>query len=115
MVPKILMPLRAVLTEQKFAKLVRLHTLQKLGQKCGKERIVWCRDKGLSCFEKTCGQEAERIRKKFIKLFKNVFNLNIVCEINLKPLNFLDLKLKTYQLVNMNHTASLMISHYASV
>ena len=93
MVPKILMPLRAVLTEQKFATLVGLHTLHKLGQKCEKERIVWCRDKGLSCFEKMCGQEAERIRKEFIKSFKNVFNLNIVCEINLKPPNFLDLTL----------------------
>ena len=93
MVPKILMPLRAILTEQKFARLVGLHTLHKLGQKRGKERTVWCRDKGLSCFEKTCGQEAQRIRKEFIKLFTNVFNLNIVCEINLKPLNFLDLTL----------------------
>ena len=111
MVPKILMPLRAILTEQKFARLVGLHTLHKLGQKCGKERIVWCRDKGLSCFEKTCGQEAQRIRKEFIKLFTNVFNLNIVCEINLKPLNFLDLTLNlptgeyepyNYEPINLN-------------
>ena len=35
----------------------------------------------------------ERIRKAFIKLFKNEFSLNIVSDANIKVVNFLDLTL----------------------
>ena len=50
-------------------------------------------DNGLACFENTSGLETERIRKAFIKLFKNEFSLNIVRETNLKVVSFLDLTL----------------------
>ena len=37
--------------------------------------------------------QADRIRKDFIKIFKEDFNLNITCETNLKAVNFLDVTL----------------------
>ena len=67
--------------------------MHKLGGKYGKERIGLHRDGGLACFENTSDTEAERIRKTFIKLFKNEFILNIVSEKSLKAVNFLDLTL----------------------
>ena len=69
------------------------HILHRLHEKYGKERIGLYRDDGLACFENTSGPEAERIRKAFIQLFKNEFNLNIVNETNLIVVNFLDLTL----------------------
>ena len=51
------------------------------------------KDDGLACFENTSGPEAERIRKAFIKIFKNEFSLNIVSDANLKVVNFLYLTL----------------------
>ena len=73
--------------------MVGLYILHKLGEKYGKERIGLYRDGGLTCFENASGPKAERIRKAFIKLFKNEFSLNIVSETNLKDVNFLDLTL----------------------
>ena len=59
----------------------------------GKERISLYRDDGLACFENTSDPEVERLRKAFIKLFKNEFSLNIVSDANIKVVNFLDLTL----------------------
>ena len=70
---------------------IGIYILHKLGEKYGKERIGLYKDDGLACFENTSSPEAERIRKAFIKLFKNEFSLNIVSETNLKVVNFLDL------------------------
>ena len=70
---------------------VGLYILHKLGQKYGKERISLYSDDGLACFENISRREAERIRKAFIKLFKNEFSLNIVSETNVKVVSFLDL------------------------
>ena len=70
---------------------VVLYILHKLGKKYGKERISLYSDDGLACFENISHREAERIRKAFIKLFKNEFSLNIVSETNLKVVSFLDL------------------------
>ena len=53
------------------------YILHSLGEKCEKERISLYKDGGLTCFENTSGPEAEIIKKAFIKLFKNEFNLNI--------------------------------------
>ena len=77
----------------KICELVGLYILHKLGEKYGKERIGLYRDDGLACFENTSGPEAERIRKAFIKLFKNELSLNIVSDTNIKVVIFLDLTL----------------------
>ena len=58
-----------------ICEIVGLYILHKLGEKYGKERIGLYRDDGLACFENTSGPEVERIRKAFIKLFKNEFSL----------------------------------------
>ena len=76
-----------------ICELVGLYILHKLGEKYGKERIGLYRDDGLACFKNTSGPEVERIRKAFIKLFKNEFSLNIVSDANIKVVNFLDLTL----------------------
>ena len=64
-----------------------------LGAKYGKHRIGLYRDDGLACFGYTSGPQADRIRKDFIKIFKDDFNLTITCETNLKAVNFLDVTL----------------------
>ena len=51
------------------------------------------RDDGLACFRRTSGPQADRIRKKFIKIFKEDFDLSMTCETNLKAVNFLDIAL----------------------
>ena len=61
-----------------------------MGEKYGKLRIGLYRDDGLACFGYTSGPQAGRIRKDFIKIFKEDFDLNITCETNLKAVNFLD-------------------------
>ena len=69
--------------------LVGLYVLQFLGEKYGKYRIGLYRHDGLACFESTNRNQADRIRKDFIKDFKEDFNLGITCETNLKAVNFL--------------------------
>ena len=80
-----------------ICEIVGLYTLHRLGEKYEKERIGLYRDDGLACFENTSGPEVERIRKAFIKLFKNEFSLNIVIETNFKVSNlrYLTLNLAT--------------------
>ena len=76
-----------------LCKLVVLHILHFLGEKCEKYRIGFFRDHGLACFGYTSGPQADRIRKHFIKIFKEDFDLSTTCETNLKPVNFLDVTL----------------------
>ena len=76
-----------------LCKLVGLHILHFLGEKCEKYRIGFFRDHGLACFGYTSGPQADRIRKHFIKIFKEDFDLSTTCETNLKPVNFLDVTL----------------------
>ena len=64
-----------------------------MGAKYGKHRIGLYRDDGLACFGYTSGPQADRIRKDFIKIFNEDFNLAITCETNLKAVNFLDVTL----------------------
>ena len=47
----------------------------------------------LACFGYTSGPQADRIRKDFIKIFKEDFDFSITCETNLKAVNFLDVTL----------------------
>ena len=60
-----------------ICEVVGLYILHELGEKYGKERIALYRDDGLACFENTSDPEVERIKKAFIKLFKNEFSLNL--------------------------------------
>ena len=76
-----------------LCELVGLYILHILGAKYGKHRIGLYRDEGLACFGYTSGPQADRIRKDFIKIFKEDFNLSITCETNLKAVNFLDVTL----------------------
>ena len=48
------------------------------------------RDDGLACFENASVPKADRIRKDFINIFRKEFLQSIVCETNLKIVNFLD-------------------------
>ena len=76
-----------------LCELVDLYILHILGAKYGKHRKGLYRDDGLACFGYTSGPQADRIRKNFIKIFKEDFNLTITCETNLKAVNFLDVTL----------------------
>ena len=51
------------------------------------------RDDELAFFGYTSKPQAHRIRKGFIKLFKEDFDLSITCETNLKAVNFTDVTL----------------------
>ena len=51
------------------------------------------RDDGLAYFGCTSSPQADRIRKDFIQIFKEDFDLSITCETNMKAVNFLDVTL----------------------
>ena len=72
---------------------VVLYILHSLCEKYGKHRIGLYRDDGLACFGYTSGAQADRIRKYFMKIFKEDFDLSITCETNFKAINFLDVTL----------------------
>ena len=97
-----------------LCKLVGLFILHILGEKYGKHRIGLYRDDGLACFGYTSGPQADRIRKDFIKIFKEDFDLSITCETNLKAVNFLDVNLNLttgkYQPYNKPDNNSLYIN-----
>ena len=86
-----------------------LYILHILDDKYGKHR-----DDGLSRFRYTSGPQADRIRKDFIKIFKEDFDLSITCETNLKAVNFLDVTLNLatakYQPYNKPDNNPLYIS-----
>ena len=58
----------------KFCELVGLHILYISGEKYGIQARGLYRNAGLACLEYTSGPQAERIRKVFIKNFKENFN-----------------------------------------
>ena len=76
-----------------LCELVGLCIVHILCEKYGKQRIGLYRHDGLACFGYTSGPQADRIRKDFIKIFKEDFDLSITCETNLKAVNFLDVTL----------------------
>ena len=53
-----------------LCELVGLYILYILDEKYGKSRIGLYRNDGLACFGYTSGPQADRIRKDFIKIFK---------------------------------------------
>ena len=67
-----------------LCELVGLYILHILGEKYGKHRIGLYRDDGLACFGYSRGPQADRIRKDFIRIFREDFDLSITCETNLK-------------------------------
>ena len=97
-----------------LCELVGLYILHILGPKYAKHTIGLYRDDGLACFGSTSGPQADRIKKDFIKIFKEDFNLSITCETNLKAVNFLDvtpnLTTGKYQSYNKPHNNSLYIN-----
>ena len=70
-----------------LCELVGLYILHILGEKYGKHGIGLYHDDGLACFGYISGPQAERIRKDFIKIFKEDVDLSIT---NLKAAKFLD-------------------------
>ena len=76
-----------------LCELVCLYILHILGEKYRKHTIGLYRDDGLPCFRYTSGPKADRMRKDFIKIFKEDFDLSRTCETNLKAVNFLDVTL----------------------
>ena len=76
-----------------ICELVGLYILYILSTKYGKDLNGLYRDDGLACFENISGPQADRIRKDFINIFRKEFQLKIVCETNLKIVNFLDVTL----------------------
>ena len=58
-----------------LCELVGLYILHILGQKYGKHRIGLYRDDGLACSEYISGPQADRIRKYFINIFKEDFEI----------------------------------------
>ena len=104
--------------------LIGLYILQVLGERYEIDKIGFYRDDGLACFENTNGLKAERIRKKFLSIFKTEFKLTITCETILKILNFLDVTLNLntgthepynrpnnnplYININSNHTPNIL-------
>ena len=85
-----------------------------LGEKYGKHRIGLYRDDGLACFGYTSGHQTDRIKKDFIKIFKEDSDLSITCETNLKAVNFLDVTLnlttRKYQSYNKPDNNPLYIN-----
>ena len=73
--------------------LVGLCILFILSTSYGKDLNGLYRDDGLACFENINSPQADRIRKDFINIFRKEFQLNIVCEPNIKIVNFLDVTL----------------------
>ena len=69
--------------------LVGLYILHNLGNKYGKENIGLYRDDGLAAFNKISGPQAERIKKDFQKILKEL-DLKIEIKTNLKVVDFLD-------------------------
>ena len=76
-----------------ICELVGLCILHILSTKYGKDLNGLYRDDGLACFKNIIGPQADRIRKDAINIFRREFQLNIVCEANLKIVNFLDVTL----------------------
>ena len=63
-----------------------------LAEKYGKNNVGLYRDDGLAVFENINGNQAEKIRKEIIKIFRN-FGLKITLETNQRIVNFLDITL----------------------
>ena len=73
--------------------LVGLYILHILGDNYGKHTTGLYHGDGLACFGYTSGPHADRIKKDFIKTFKEGFDLSITCETNFEAVSFLNVSL----------------------
>ena len=93
--------------------LVGRYILYILSTKYGRNLNGIYRDDGLACFENVSGHPADRIRKYFIDIFRKEFQVSIICETNLKIVNFLDvtldLRIGKYKLYNKSGNIPLYI------
>ena len=69
--------------------LVGIYLLSQLATSCDKKNLGLYRDDGLAVFENMSGPQAERMKKRFQKAFKDN-NLEITIKTNLKVVNYLD-------------------------
>ena len=83
-----------------ICELVGLFILYRIGEIFEQANLGLYRDDGLAYFHNINGSQHDRLRKKFIKTFKDEFGLNITIETNLKVVNFLD---TTLNLTNGKH------------
>ena len=72
--------------------LVGIYILSILSQKIGKKNIGLYRDDGLALLRNASGPESERIKKEFVRIFKeNHLDITILC--NLKIVDYLDINM----------------------
>ena len=76
--------------------LVGIYNLHQLKNEIRKENAGLYRDDGLGILQNFSGPEVERIRKRIVKIFKDC-GLNITIKMNLKTVDFLDVR---FDLVN---------------
>ena len=72
--------------------LIGIFMLSQLSNHINKEQIGLYRDDGLAIVKNTSGPEAEKLKKKFQKIFKEK-DLDIIVQCNLKIVNYLDVTL----------------------
>ena len=97
-----------------ICELVGLYVLYMLSTKYGRNHngiYGIYRDDVLACFKHVRGPKADRIRKDFINIFRKEFLQSIVCETNLKIVNFLDVMLDLTT-GNINPIYSQATYHY---
>ena len=92
-----------------LCQLVSLYVPHILGEKYEKNRIGLYRDDGLACLGYASGPQADRIRKDFIKIFKEDYDFT-----NWKAVNLVDVTLIIWQLVNTNLVIHQIIIHCIS-
>ena len=76
-----------------LCELVDLYILHILGEKYRNYWVGLYRDDRFPCFVYISGSLANKIRKDFIKIFMEDFDLSITCKTSLKAVNFLDTSL----------------------
>ena len=84
-----------------ISELVGIYLQNKLSNIMNKKDFGLYRDDGLDILRNTSGPEAERKRKRIIKIFKEC-GLTIKSEANLKIVDFLDVRLIIYQIILTN-------------
>ena len=79
-----------------ICELVGIYNLHQLKSVMRKENVGLYRDDGLGILRNLSGPEVDRMRKRIIKIFKDC-GLNITIKMNLKTVDFLDVR---FDLVN---------------
>ena len=85
-----------------ICELVRIYNLYQLKNVIRKGNAGLYRDDGLGMLRNLSGPEVERIRKRIIKIFKNC-GLNITIKMNLKTVDFLDVRFRSVKSIISGH------------